>query len=1035
MNVTDALVELQKLTQTNLEILKGINSAFLSKSNHISVKIDQADYIIPSFLYLENKVNNIQANFDNLVHSPESGEAFFNFDGNSRAIEVRGYNHSPNGIILDKVNKFGIEQNKVFKDFLTPMPYIKFNLTTIPDDIVKVNVKKIVPYNQELISLLNPSDEVSTQLPYAEVYKMLSNYKENTDYITYDKIYSLPIRKNLGSGTYVIESIISDVVDSNLDNIITLKIKTDLPGYQNSLTYNLFDETISKTLSIGDQLVTYDDSAKLEIVGISSSERILKLRVMHGEFLNLAHYNPEYKEVSDLAKLKFFSTINTLLDKYINVPLEEDKNVYIAVAPLNSRMNIQSQWGVGVMLNTYKLVNDYDEELEFKKYYDENVRNIGDILYELSSMSNNSLTKYSISEFEAFTEKKPTIDTDNLLVVQVNRHLDNSTTIKNIRSLYAQKKKNASELQEVQGNINDINKKISEISFDDISELRSIYSSQLSELNSKKNELVSSITKNIELIAQEANNSEVPIENAKYRIRGFFDTIKFADNDIIKGHICGIRVEYRYKNYDSTQGNALTINDKFTYSDWNVMPGFDLPVLPYFDGSYKYKLQEVNFKSNDPSFNQIDIPITQGETVDIRLKVIYDFGRPFIETSSSWSDIINIKFPEEYLKNVEILDIINENNNDIETNRFQNILIDQGIINHIENKVKDQDITYFHKAESIASGFYTNERRIIPLKDKLVMMSDDITRLSDEVLDLNAEWLNVSVSIGDNINPLSSSRNNLVPLESYDQFVSIQSQSDPSNKTKILINSGTYQWDKDTEIVSTVANLNITNSSNHTVKLYSLFPGARTTKIKDLTFSIFDRSHYEEIKYLDLSTRKFTEQSCNQFVTFRVDNPYDGEEYYYKNSEVASGSIAPDAFDKLSNYIDHSKNYIDLSGGTFTTGSNKYNGLTIYPISQTTFSLCLNSDNNRSYYVIPANGTLTIPLMIQYRLKNGDSTTLKTRTISFDIRTSLYKDCINYTCEFTAKYISSPQDKLLLNSSETFNKSQLVKYNTVTTNG
>ena len=35
-----------------------------------------------------------------------------------------------------------------------------------------------------------------------------------------------------------------------------------------------------------------------------------------------------------------------------------------------------------------------------------------------------------------------------------------------------------------------------------------------------------------------------------------------------------------------------------------------------------------------------------------------------------------------------------------------------------------QDITYYHKPENIASGFYTDERRIIPLKDKLAELNN-----------------------------------------------------------------------------------------------------------------------------------------------------------------------------------------------------------------------------------------------------------------------------------------------------------------------
>ena len=139
-SINDYLLQLQSLTKTNLEILKALNDSFYSKQEHLIANIDGNPYTIPSFLSLENKINALQANFDNLVHSPESGEAYFNFDGDSRAIEIRGYNHAPTRISLDKVDKYAYEQNDIFKDFLTPVPYVNFSLINIPNDITSVNV-------------------------------------------------------------------------------------------------------------------------------------------------------------------------------------------------------------------------------------------------------------------------------------------------------------------------------------------------------------------------------------------------------------------------------------------------------------------------------------------------------------------------------------------------------------------------------------------------------------------------------------------------------------------------------------------------------------------------------------------------------------------------------------------------------------------------------------------------------------------------------------------------------------------------------
>lgn len=99
----------------------------------------------------------LQDNFENLVKAPETCEAYFNFDGNTRAIEVRKYSHVPDSVSLPLVDTFNTEHNNIFKDFLTPVPYINLDLPTLPNDIVEVNVKKIVAIRPAIINQLTAS--------------------------------------------------------------------------------------------------------------------------------------------------------------------------------------------------------------------------------------------------------------------------------------------------------------------------------------------------------------------------------------------------------------------------------------------------------------------------------------------------------------------------------------------------------------------------------------------------------------------------------------------------------------------------------------------------------------------------------------------------------------------------------------------------------------------------------------------------------------------------------------------------------------
>lgn len=839
-SITEYLEKLQKLTQTNCEILKAINDSFFTKNDYLVANVDNNSYTIPSFISLENKINALTENFNNLVYAPKTGEATFNFDGASQTIELKGFNCTPEHLELTGPEHFNVENNQIFKDFLSPSPYINFNIKEIPNDINKVVIKKIVAMSDvmktEFSSHLTEKEgskttKVSKVIPYEDLYKIISYYKKDIDYVEYDTIKQLPIRNTLGTGIYTIASIDSHEIDDDLYETYVVTIKDDLK-------YKLFDNVITKNLQVGDELVTYDNSAKLKIIEIRSNTKQLKLEVLNGDYVNLVP-DTTGDPVSDLSKLKFYSSINFDNDKNINVAIEEDEYIAVFISPLNDRMNIRAPWGVGVIVDTFKLTSP-DDQTQYNKYYNEYVNNVGDILYELTSIATNGVTKYSEDEFNTFTKYKPQILLDDLVVYQINSHLNNSPTIQKIRSLYNQKLKYNSDLNEIQKNIDNINSTLASISFDDTTNIRSVYESQLIEYNKKRNEIVSALNSISNEIAMAANDSEVPIENAKYHIRGFYN--KPVDDllDPYWDHINGIRVWYRYKNKDQETGNAHSIGENI-FSDWNEMLISRRLRQPQHDGlKYKYGYKDdvrekPSSQINEPSYNQIDIPISQGETVDIKLQILWDFGYPYIETTSSWSDVVNIPFPEELKKSVQILDIVTENNNDIETNRFNNILREEGLITHAGDKLIDQDLTYFHQPEHIASGFYTPERRVIPLKDQLLDFKNEIASLKDEVFGYSANNLKIEVFM-DNINTIIS-----------------------QNQTNVVY------FIQGVEVV----NLQILNSStDHAAKLYPLIIGSRNNPITDANFNGF--------KIKNKGTAE--PQRMNQFLYFRskdawTDNP------------------------------------------------------------------------------------------------------------------------------------------------------------------
>ena len=1000
-NISEYLIQMQNLTRKNLEILKAINQSFYTKAEHLSVNVDEETYIIPSFISLENKINTLQDNFENLVNAPKTGEAAFDFNGNTQTIEMKGFSNTPAKASIIKTDNsyldFDFKTNHVFKDFCTPQPFVKIDLSSIPTDIQQVNVKKIIPKNANLISLIveRLGDNVDVVYEYSDLYKELFPYEESVDYEEYNTTYDLPIRDNIGYGSYKIMDIIKNWTDDDLDEHYILTLDT--------LYYYTNNETLQNTLHVGDYLVTSNDICKLLIEDVKISQNQVTVKVMNGGYVDLTTYDGNV----DLGNLKYLPNQDWTSYKYLNLPLEEDQYVFVFISPIQRTSHIQSAWGKGILFNVYNLKCDIDGvTYYYKDYYDKFVNNVGDSLAGITSMFGASLLNFTESQYNTITEVKPVLDPTSLSVLEINKHLSNSDTIEEIYGLYEQKQQYKAELNSVQNEINDINNLLSTTDFTEMSSNRTVYEQQLTALNARKKEITANITNLIQEISTAANDTDTPIDNPKYHIRGFYDYTGLNKSlKPLKVKVVGIDVQYRYKNANRSTGTATHIGNKDNiFSDWNQMISPLNKKVPNFEGvstgfSYDYEPDTTNI--NEISFNQIDIPITQGETVDVRLRVIYDVGQPFVTVYSDWSEILNVVFPDELKKNITVLDIINDNNDDVNKTKFNSILDQHQVIEHVDDKIVDQNNTYFHNPAHISSGFYTEERRIIPLFDKLKSLDDIIGTLRDEIE--GTETDNLTVTIEDNTHSTT-----LIPFTSATHIV-----------------TSYYDAEKDNGIASAPLSLNITNTSNHIVKLFSIIPGDVTSNINinsNTRYKITDyarSSNSEAIWFKDDSTNTSKLGPVyNQWLYFRLNSLYNNSSYYNANGN--DNKISWD-FDKLSPTDGRTSTLYPTY--SYTQGKKPGEMLSNITIAESGSGACK---------IIQPGETISVPLMFKYKFpSNVEGNPSTEKTMSFDIRTSLYKDPINYVYTIKAKYIESTGDKLSKQVNKTKYNPVVVKTQTI----
>ncbi len=818
-SISECADKLSQLTQYNIELLQAINKSFYTKSSYVTTEIDDVKYNIPSFLYLENKINELSSNFENLVNAPTTGQAAFSFDGNTQSILLQGFQNAPNTInLLNEENKnnlrvFDTESRDIFKDFTSPYIFTKLQLGTLPDHITEVDIHKVVIHNTDLRDVIG-FGEVSN-ISYKELYSMMFNYRDGVDYVSYTSRYELPTRTPSSSGIWTIKEISNTVLD-------TESMVEYIELYMNeSLLYNSNNQTISKYLAKGDILISYDDKCKFTVEDVNKTTNYLKLRVLKG-YINLSSTSDTSSQ--DMTTLKLFEDFDSkITNKTIKLPLEEDQYIVVFIAPVNSQVNVRAPWSDGLKINVHDMryqVASSDSML-YESYYNENIKNIGDVLFDISRFTSATLSNINENTFDYISKFTPNIPTSNFTVTQINKHLFDNTDLDNIRELNKTKDEINNRLLVIQNELTEIESILSTTDFSNLPiTTRSVYEDKQSELNIEKNTLTNTLINTSNQINLSANSTLIPTQDAKYSIIGYVDvneienTIKSnIDDPAAHIEIIKLNVIYRYKNYNNNVSGAVVVDDIFTYSNWNNL-----------DTQYRAKEAHWNEdkniisyslsspESNTLQFNSINIPICYGEQVDMKIQVQYSMGYPYINTVSNWSELITVDFPDTLVTDKDIEEILNQNLKDTNTLNFKDLMLEDGVTSHVQNYVVDQDQTYFHKPESISSGFYTEDtRRIISLKDKLYEINNTVSNLTTFYNnDLNRN-LKVYLDDGNNTINLSPNENNqafLIP-----SFVDLNSSA------------------KEDGYATYMVNINLSNAGQYPINLYSMFYGDKKTSI------------------------------------------------------------------------------------------------------------------------------------------------------------------------------------------------------------
>lgn len=450
------------------------------------------------------------------------------------------------------------------------------------------------------------------------------------------------------------------------------------------------------------------------------------------------------KRTSGVATPGIYTVFNYYQDpfrsKIVNVRFGAHEYNIVYIKGIAEASNLLSdQWSTPVKFSTDDLILNGSEgqsQIEFINYYHNYIVDWGANMIAEAK-------EHKISAWYGKTPNAPVINGDDFRVVQINTQINAAIDTTDVKNTAAEIESTKSQITSLKNTIaaqkTDLQSAADLYTYNSIQQQIATNTTDLNNLQVTYTTLVD----NFQTIVKE--NAAV-LTDPKFHIRGFFPipALKYYDEaETVAEQIIGFDICYRYIKEDSTatQLNTFTYTDgdgiskvTGTFTDWVIVSG-PMREKVYDENMQRYVWRSENIADGtETNINQVDIPISKGEKVEIKVRSISEAGYPENPLKSPWSNSVIIEFPPTLSVSNEIADLIKMVNDDALQITINNILDSVGISVHLNDVVANTNSVtgeyYKHLAKSIAYEEKKIENGIttvnsISIQDKL----DEFIRL------------------------------------------------------------------------------------------------------------------------------------------------------------------------------------------------------------------------------------------------------------------------------------------------------------------
>lgn len=807
-NLSDLLSRLLMLSNNSIESFSTINEAITSDAESVTLNVENADgshdtFNIPSFGYLKNSIERLNNNINAVANIKGSGSTVRLSDGTYRKVLASKLpSAAPSVTRMNSVNTFKIKSNYFFENMMNPLLCVNIDLT----DQVNIDVERVLVQRYILDTDTLSKTEFfenhytnNSNISYADfLHDLVDN---GISYVLDEEIVQLSPRSRRYDGSFDVIRITNDTVTElingasisrtrKLIKLNTLYYTDNNSGYNNTMQLAVGDslEIISEPCDTRYVIKHIDTSTNTVVLDLAEGYRAITVGA------NILRVSSEKsKEVS------------------IDVTVGYNEHCVVFVKPIDEDSNIlASDWspGTGFFTNDLTFTDSNGTLITLQQYYQRSVIDFGAFLLSYAN-------DWYPSSSEGVIPNAPVLETNNFKVVQINKQVTESESMSKIQQLNSEKVNLADQISSQTKAINDLRTKINTTNYVS-SAMRSADVATLDTKIKEQESTVNAYSSKVNTISALSKSSSIASVSPKFRVRGFWEmpaeksTPATGNQAIIK-----FKIRYRYLSPEGAANNVEQIGDSVTgsFSNYAIIESVLRERVKDSNGVFYWKPIDIN-DSDEVNINQLDIPITKGEKVEIQVKSISEAGFPGNPLESEWSEPIIIEFPEEYTADSPVDNILKKNSSDESQLVVDQTLSSKGITNHVADSFTTNGSTFLHTANSIASGFVTDEQAPISLYQKLAEMQTTINQLLDII----------GNSTGVMTVTLSDESGNVYELKE-DTVNKIYAGSYMAEAGKLTVKKGA--------IITKNFSINISNSAQTGLRLLSKIAGSRSVMVKE----------------------------------------------------------------------------------------------------------------------------------------------------------------------------------------------------------